>query len=90
MPNLKGTEGDIQSVCYVDLVERQVPERAEDGDETQDRLCAELEAKIQRMVDACFFNKGQVSRGGGPMVPPLSSAHEWGDQFEGRQAPHFT
>ena len=84
----KGTEGNIKLVCYVYLVERKVPERAEDRDEAQDRLYAEdLEARIQRMVDARFAEQRAVSGGGGPMVPPLSSAHEWGNQFESRQAP---
>ena len=44
--------------------------------EAQDHACAEdLEAKIQRMVDARLAEQRAVSGGGGPMVLPLSSAH---------------
>ena len=79
----KGSEEDIHFVCHAELVVRHVPESAEDRDDAQDRLYAEdLEEKIQRMVDERLDGGG-----GGPMVPPLSSAQERGNPLMGRQAP---
>ena len=71
-------EDDIHFVCYVDLIERSTPERADPTDEAQDRAYAEdLEARIQRIMDAREATRAMGSGGGGVVVPPLSSVHEW-------------
>ena len=49
----RGAEDDAHFVCYVDLMERETPGRAEDQGETYDRAYAEdLEERIQKIVEA--------------------------------------
>ena len=66
-------------MCYVDLMERSTPERADATDEVQGRAYAEdLEERIQRIVDARAATRVTgLGGGGGVVIPPLSSAHEW-------------
>ena len=54
-----------------------VPGRADAPDEEQDRAYAEdLDERIQRIIDAREAARATGSGGGGVMIP-LSSAHEW-------------
>ena len=71
-------EGDIHFVCHVDLVQRDSPEQADDQDEMPDQFVADnLDQRIQRALEARLAAQRPVSGGGGPMIPPLSSAQEW-------------
>ena len=71
-------DDDIHFICYVDLMERFDPERADAADEAQDRAYAEdLDERVQRIVDARVATRASGLGGGGVMVPPLSSAYEW-------------
>ena len=74
----RGPDDDIHYVCRVDLMERVAPERGSEVDDAQEHAYEEdLEARIQRIIEA---REAAQSRGGGVsgvMVPPLSSAHEW-------------
>ena len=81
----RGHEDDIHFVCYVDLLERSNLERADPTDEAQNRAYAEdLEARIQRIIDAREATRATGAGGGGVMVPPLSSGHEWGQPLRAR------
>ena len=69
----RGPEDDIQYVCRVDLLERVHPERVSENDDAQDHAYGdqELEARIQRLIEA---REVAQTRGGGVsgvMVPPL-------------------
>ena len=81
----RGQEDDIHFVCYVDLLERSTPERADPEDDAQDRAYAEdLEARIQQIMDAREATLATGTGSSGVMVPPLSSAHEWGQPLRAR------
>ena len=81
----RGQDDDICFVCHVDLLERSIPERGDPEDEAQDRAYAEdLEARIQRIMDAREATRARGCSGGGVVIPPLSSAHEWGQPTRAR------
>ena len=67
-------EGDIHFVCHADLLERSTPERGGEVDDAQEHAYAEdLEARIQRIIDAREATRARGTGGSGVMVPPLSS-----------------
>ena len=78
-------------VCRLDLIQREVPERADGQDELQDQFYADdLDQRIQRAVEARLAaQRPVVSSGGGPMIPPLSSAQEWENSRADRQVPQL-
>ena len=58
-------------------MERETPGYAED-----------LDKRVQRIFEARLAaSRGVVSGGGGPMVPPLSSAHRWENPSVGLRVP---
>ena len=61
----------------VDLLERATPERGSGVDEAQEHAYEEdLEARIQRIIEAREAAQSRDGGASGVMVPPLSSAHE--------------
>ena len=84
-------EGGAQFVCCVDMIQRDPPERAEERDDIQDQVYSDdLDQRVQRAVDARLAaQRPIVSGGGGPMIPPWSSAHahEWEGSRADRQVP---
>ena len=76
----RGPEDDIHFVCRVDLLERANPERASETDEAQEHAYGDLEldARIQRLIEAREATQGQGSGVSGVMIPPLPSAQEEG------------
>ena len=60
------------TLCATWALSRDLLERTDPADEAQDRAYAE------RIMDAREATRATGSGGGGVMVPPLSSAHEWG------------
>ena len=72
----RGPEDDIHYVCRVDLMERANTERASEGDEAQEHAYGDLEldARIQRLLEA--RKAPQVQGGGmsGVMIPPSRPA----------------
>ena len=88
----RGPEGENHFVCGVDMIQRETPERAEDGDEDlQDQAYADdLDQRVQRAVDARLSaQRPMVSGERGPMAPPWSSVHapEWENPRMDRQVP---
>ena len=82
----QGNEDDIHFVCNVDLLERSAPERDGEVDDAQEHAYAEdLEARIQRIMDAREATRNRGVGGSGVMVPPLSSAHEWRQPVRARE-----
>ena len=75
-------DGRIHFVCSS-------PERAEERDDLQDQVYSDdLDQRVQRAVDARLAaQRPIVSGGGGPMIPPWSSAHEWEGSRADRQVP---
>ena len=73
----------------VDLIQKSSPEWAEERDDLQDQVYSDdLDQRVQRAVDASLAAQSPiVSGGGGPMIPPLSSAHEWEGSRADRQVP---
>ena len=71
----RGIDDDIHYVCRVDLIERVAPERASEGDEAQDHAYGDLEldARIQRPIEAREASHGQGGGGSGVMPPPRRS-----------------
>ena len=71
----RGIDDDIHYVCRVDLIERVAPERASEGDEAQDHAYGDLEldARIQRLIEAREASHGQGGGGSGVMPPPIRS-----------------
>ena len=72
----RGSDDDVHYVCRVDLIERASPERASEGDEAQDHAYGDLEldARIQRIIEA---REAPLSQGGaisGVMPPPARQA----------------
>ena len=72
----RGPDDDIHYVCRVDLMERVNPERANEGDEAQEHAYGDLEldARIQRLLEAREAPQGQGGGVSGVMLPPLPSA----------------
>ena len=72
----RGPEDDIHYVCRVDLMERTNPERAREGDEAQEHAYGDLEldARIQRLLEAREAPQGQSGGMSGVMIPPSRSA----------------
>ena len=68
----KGPDDDIHYVCRVDLMERANPDRASEGDEAQDHAYGDLEldARIQRLIEAREAPHGQGGGMSGVMPPP--------------------
>ena len=73
----RGLDDDVHYVCRVDLIERALQERASEGDEAQDHAYGDLEldARIQRIIEARGAPQNQGGSISGVMPPP------------GRQAP---
>ena len=72
----RGPDDDIHYVCRVDLMERANPERASEGDEAQDHAYGDLEldARIQRLIEAREAPQGQGGGMSGVMPPPTRPA----------------
>ena len=72
----RGTDDDVHYVCRVDLIERALPERASEGDEAQDHAYGDLEldARIQRIIDAREASQSQGGAVSGVMPPPARQA----------------
>ena len=72
----RGTDDDIHYVCRVDLIERVTPERASESDEAQDHAYGDLEldARIQRLIEAREAPQGQGGGVSGVMPPPMRSS----------------
>ena len=72
----RGTDDDVHYVCRVDLIERAVPERASEGDEAQDHAYGDLEldARIQRLIEARETPQSQGGATSGVMPPPMRQA----------------
>ena len=79
MSMLGNLEGGVHFVCCVDMIERDFSERAEERDDLQDQVYSDdLDQRVQRAVDARLAAQRPImSGGGGPMILPWSSAHEW-------------
>ena len=77
----RSLDGEIHFVCSVDMSQRESPEGAEERDDLQDQVYSDdLDQRVQRAVDARLAaQRPVVSGGGGPMMLPWSSAHEWED-----------
>ena len=77
MPGISKEE--FTSCVVFDMIQRDSPERAEERDDLQDQVYSDdLDQRVQRAVDARLAaQRPIVSGGGGPMIPPWSSAHEW-------------
>ena len=71
----RGLEDDLHYVCRVDLIERANPERASEVDEAQEHAYGDLEldARIQRLLEAREAAQGRDGGVSGVMVPPLPS-----------------
>ena len=69
----RGSDDDVHYVCRVDLIERATPERASEGDEAQDHAYGDLEldARIQRLIEAREAPQGQGGGASGVMPPPI-------------------
>ena len=81
----RGPDDDIHYVCRVDLLERVTPERGGEFDEAQEHAYEEdLEARIQRIIEAREAAQSRNGGVSGVMVPPLSSAHECTQPFRAR------
>ena len=81
----RGPDDDIHYACHVDLLERVTPERGGEVDEAQEHAYEEdLEARIQRVIEAREAAQSRNGGGSGVMVPPLSFAHEWRPPFRTR------
>ena len=72
----RGSDDDIHYVCRVDLIERALPERASEGDEAQDHAYGslELDARIQRIIEAREAPQSQGGAISGVMPPPVRQA----------------
>ena len=72
----RGMDDDVHYVCRVDLIERAAPERASEGDEAQDHAYGDLEldARIQRLIEAREAPQGQGGAISGVMPPPMRQA----------------
>ena len=72
----RGLDDDVHYVCRVDLIERALPERASEGDEAQDHAYGDLEldARIQRLIEAREAPQGQGGAISGVMPPPMRQA----------------
>ena len=72
----KGSDDDVHYVCRVDLIKRALPERASEGDEAQDHAYGDLEldARIQRIIEAREASQGQGEAVSGVMPPPVRQA----------------
>ena len=87
----KGGYDDVHFVCYVDLLESHIPERADGHDEAPDRLYAEdLEERIQRMeaIKRHFFLTLDIPIREGLRVQSISMAGgRYGIIFLGKDSP---
>ena len=72
----RGSDDDVHYVCRVDLIERALPERASEGDEAQDHAYGDLEldARIQRIMEAREASQSQGGAVSGVMPPPARQA----------------
>ena len=81
----RGPDDDIHYICRVDLLERVTPERGSEVDEPQEHAYGEdLEARIQRIIEAREAAQSRSGGVSGVMVLPLSSAHEWRQPLQAR------
>ena len=72
----RGSDDDVHYVCRVDLIERASPERVSEGDEAQDHAYGDLEldARIQRIIEAREAPQSQGGAISGVMPPPARQA----------------
>ena len=73
----RGSDDDVHYVCRVDLIERALPERASEGDEAQEHAYGdhlELDARIQRIIEAREAPQSQGGAISGVMPPPVRQA----------------
>ena len=75
----RGPDDDIHYVCRVDLMERVTPERGSEVDEAQEHAYGDtdLEARVQRIIEAREAAQSRSGGVSGVMIPPLPSTQAW-------------